>query len=214
MARRPLACLGVLFVAGAACSVAAASDRSSDVRASAAATAAKRVRFSDATREDPQAPDITAAVVSNSDAVRAPASTITFRIEIRNRPTLTEDMRLAVWIDADDDRATGLAEHAALPGADYLVRWDRKLREGASLLRCGESTCRNVPAPTFRFSYGRGATFRMQAAELGNTRRFRFSARAYSGIVGSLAHRSRLQRHARRLRSGGRRVVGLSPRRP
>jgi hypothetical protein len=184
MTRTPLACLGVLAVAGAACGVGAASDGSSSTTAS---VAAKRVRFSDARREDPQAPDITAVVVSNTDAASTPASRITFRIEIPNRPLLTEDMRIAVWIDADDDRMTGLAEQATFPGADYLIGWDRKLGKGASLRRCAGSICRVASAPTFRFSYARGATFSMRAAELGDTRRFRFSARAYSGNVGDFA---------------------------
>ena len=162
-------------------------DRGSSTTASVGASAAKSVRFSDARREDPQAPDITAVVVSNTDAASARASRITFRIEVPNRPVLTEDMRIAVWIDADDDRRMGLAEHAAFPGADYFVRWDRKLSEDARLLRCSRSTCRTASAPTFRFSYARAASFSMQAAELGDTRRFRFSSRVYSGIVGTPA---------------------------
>jgi hypothetical protein len=181
MACRRLACLAALSAAGAACGVAPGADGSAGVGASAEAPAAKRVRYFDARREDPQAPDIGTVVVSNTDAARASASMVTFRIEIPNRSTLTRDMRVSVWIDADDDRSTGLDDVAALRGADFFIRWDRELREDASLLRCGASGCRPASAPTFGFSYARGATFSMQAAELGDTRRFRFSARVYSG---------------------------------
>jgi hypothetical protein len=184
MARRRLACLAALSAAGAAGAAfgfAPAADGSASASVSGEATTAKRARYFDARREDPQAPDIRAVVVSNTDAASVPASRITFRIEIPNRPVLTEDMRIEVWIDTDDDRSTGLDEVAALPGADFVIRWDRKLHEDARLLRCAGSACRPASAPTFSSSYARGATFSVQAAELGETRRFRFSARAYSG---------------------------------
>ena len=90
-------------------------------------------------------------------------------------------MRIAVWIDADDDRSTGLNDAGALLGADFFIRWDPRLSAEARLLRCGLSACRRSSAPTFSFSYARGATFGMRAAELGGTRRFRFSTRVYSG---------------------------------
>lgn len=184
LALRLLACLGALVAAGATCGAGAASDGGSSATAAAAA---KRARFSDARREDPQAPDIAAVVVSNTDAPRASASTITFRIEISNRPVLRKDMSVAVWVDADDDPGTGLGEQGAFPGADYVFVWDRTLSEDASLLRCARSGCRTASARTFRFSYARGATFSVQAAELGDARRFRFAARAYSGPVGDFA---------------------------
>ena len=56
---------------------------------SAEATAAKRVRYFDSRREDPQAPDIGTVVVSNTDAARPAASRVTFRIAIPNRPVRT-----------------------------------------------------------------------------------------------------------------------------
>jgi hypothetical protein len=148
---------------------------------------AKTESFADAAREEPEAPDIRAVVVSNSEAFTASSSVITFRIRIANQPALTPDMRIAVWVDADDDRTTGLAEDGALPGADYLVRWDRALREGASVLHCATSACRVARATSFRFSYADGATFSLTAAELGETRRFRFAALASSGAHADFA---------------------------
>jgi hypothetical protein len=131
MAGRRLASLAVLSVAGAACGVAAGSEGSVSVSSSAEATAAKRVRYFDSRREDPQAPDIGTVVVSNTDAARPSASTITFRIEIPNRPALTDEMSIAVGVDADDDPRTGVPDNAEFPGADYLIMWDRALDEDA-----------------------------------------------------------------------------------
>jgi hypothetical protein len=150
------------------------------------AQVAKSVRFLDVLREDPEAPDITAVVVSNTKVAWAPASVVAFRIETPNRQTFTEDMRVSLWIDADDERGTGLADQTGpLPGADYHVNWDPRLREGASVLRCTAARCTTVAARSFRFSYARGARFSIRADDLGDTRRFRFAARVYSDIVGS-----------------------------
>ncbi len=157
-----------------------------------AASAASGTTFQDATAEDAAAPDITEVVVSNSDAVwqhdgrplARPSPIVTFRIEVPNRPVLTEDMRVSLWIDADDDPTTGLAGDVPFRGSDYRVNWDPKLGADAGL-NCIGSGCRFAEARSLRFSYGGGATFSVLASELGDTRRFRFWARVYSGIAGS-----------------------------
>jgi hypothetical protein len=166
-------------------------DAGADARAESGASArdrvVKTVKFTDATGEDPDAPDIGTVTVSNGEAFSPSSTAITFRIGIANRPVLARDVRIAVWIDTDDDPSTGLGEVGALPGADYLATWDPTLGRDASLRRCGRSRCTATSAPSFRFSYSRGATFTMQAADLGGTRRFRFSARAYSGTAVDVA---------------------------
>jgi len=174
------ACSALLATAGAAAVVGSNGSAAPDARV------AKSVRFVDAVREDLEAPDVTVVVVSNTAVAWAPASVVSFRIETSNRPTFAEDMRVSLWIDADDDRTTGLAdESGALPGADYFVNWDPKLRDGASLLRCRAAKCTTVAARSFRFSYAGGARFAVRADDLSDTRRFRFAARAYSNIAGS-----------------------------
>jgi hypothetical protein len=182
VARSLLACLGLLVAAGASGSA----DRA------AAREFAQSVTFLDATAEDPKAPDITAVVVSNSDAVwehdgrplARPSSVLTLRIEVPNRPVLTSDMRMDVWIDADDDPTTGFTAFGQIfRGADYLISWHPNVRADAGLVRCDASTCVSADARTFRFSYAGGSTFSVLASELGNTRRFRFAARVSSGIV-------------------------------
>ncbi len=147
-------CFALLVVAGAAVVLGSTGFAAPDARI------AKTVRFVDALQEDPQAPDVTAVVVSNTKVAWAPASVVSFRIETPNRPTFTEDMRVSLWIDADDKRATGLADPTGpLPGADYYVNWDPKLRDGASVLRCVAARCTTVAARSFRFSYAGGARF-------------------------------------------------------
>jgi hypothetical protein len=179
----------LFMTAGVVFGVGSAADARDNGGASAAQRVVKTVRYGDAAREDVEAPDIRAVTVSNTEASAASSTVIRFRIEIANRPVLTRDMRIGVWIDADDDPATGLDAAGAFPGADYLVTWDPGVRRDASLLRCGESRCTRASARTFGFSYSRGATFTIQSGDLGDTRRFRFSARASSGTAVDFAPR-------------------------
>ena len=139
-------------------------------------SAANSVTFDDSTGENPDAPDITSVVVSNSNV-----GLITVKINIPNRPTLTEDMLIDVDMDADNNSSTG--DPGSL-GADYsielfqsrinLFRWD-----GKSFTR----TATDPPQTSLVFSYAAGATIKISAAELGNTTRFNFDALALSGIV-------------------------------
>ena len=70
------------------------------------------VLFSDATGENPQAPDIHRVRVSNS--LR---DDITFLIELTNRATLDKNLRLDVYLDTDQDDATGRPSD----GADFAL---------------------------------------------------------------------------------------------
>jgi hypothetical protein len=58
--------------------------------------------FADSTGENPAAPDVTSIVLSNDDA-----GLITFQINVSNRPALTPDMLFWVFLDTDDNSATG-----------------------------------------------------------------------------------------------------------
>jgi hypothetical protein len=180
-------CGALLAAAGIVCAGEAPADARDAALASPEARVVKTARYRDAAREVPDAPDIRTVVVSNTEAVRPSATTITFRIEIASRPVLTEDMSIGVGVDADDDARTGLPAQAAFPGADYLVVWDpAAVGQDADLLRCRRA-CETAVAPTFRSSYARGPTFSLQAADLGDTRRFRFAVRAFSGPAGDFA---------------------------
>ncbi len=138
--------------------------------------AANSTTYQDSTGEDPAAPDITTIVVSNDDA-----GIISFRINVPNRPTLGQDMLFEVWVDTDNNNATGSPE---VGGADYvmqLVRGEVSLYkwDGADYTRrFGDPS-----AVTLNFSYQGGLTVRISAAELGNTKAFKFFAVAISGLV-------------------------------
>jgi hypothetical protein len=141
---------------------------------SPAVTAANSTNYQDSTGENPAAPDITTLTVSNTDAAQ-----VSFRINIPNRANFTSDMYVALEIDTDNNANTGSPD-----GTDYameifqgeaaLFRWD------------GTGFTRRPGDPSFTsllFSYSAGITIRISAAELGNTKAFKFSAFVASGIV-------------------------------
>ena len=76
--------------------------------------AANSATFQDSTGEDPTAPDITTIVVANDDA-----GIIAFRVNVPNRPTLGQDMLFEIWVDSDNNAATGSPD---LGGADYVMQ--------------------------------------------------------------------------------------------
>jgi hypothetical protein len=130
----------------------------------------KSTTFSDSVGEDPSAPDITSIVVQ-SDSARS----ITFQINIPNRPALTGDMFLLVFIDSDNNSTTGDQ------GADYVIdlepgqiglfQWN-----GAQYVAAASQT-------SLTYSYASGATIHISANDLGNTRAFAFAALAFSGFA-------------------------------
>jgi hypothetical protein len=141
-----------------------------------ARVAANSATFQDSTGEDPAAPDITNIVVSNDDA-----GIVSFRINVPNRPALGQDMLFEIWVDTDNNPATGSPD---VGGADYvmqLVRGEISLYkwDGADYTRrFGDPS-----AVTMNFSYQAGLTIRISAAELGNTTTFKFFVVAISGLV-------------------------------
>jgi len=141
-----------------------------------AAPAANSVTYQDSTGEDPAAPDITTIVVSNDDA-----GVITFRINVPNRPTFTPDLLAFVFVDSDNNPATGDQESL---GADYVIQL---FRGEAALFRWDGSdfTRRpgDPPATSLTFAYQAGPTLRISRNELGNTSRFGFATVVVSGIV-------------------------------
>jgi hypothetical protein len=135
--------------------------------------AANTATFADSTGEDAAAPDITSITVSNNDA-----GLIRIRVEIPNRPTLTPDMRLLLFLDTDSNEATG--EPGA--GTDYLIGL---IAGSVALLRWDGTTysTAGVTQTSLVYSYANGATLTISANELNATKRFKFAAIATSGIV-------------------------------
>jgi hypothetical protein len=141
-----------------------------------AAPAANSVTYQDSTGEDPAAPDITTIVVSNDDA-----GMITFRVNVPNRATLGQDMYMVLFVDSDNNQATGAPD---LAGVDYvfevvrgeigLFKWD-----GTNFTRrFGDPS-----AITLSLAYQGGFTVRISSTELGNTKQLNFIVEVDSGIA-------------------------------
>jgi hypothetical protein len=138
------------------------------------AIAANATTYTDSSGEIPNAPDITTLVTSNNDA-----GLISFRINIPNRPQLTQDMLIALEVDSDNNAATGSPEGTEyaielIQGEIFLYRWD-----GTNFTRRPG----DPPATSLIFSYQGGATISISSAELGNTRALRFGVVAISGVT-------------------------------
>ena len=137
------------------------------------AITANEVTFQDSTGEDPTAPDITTIVVSNDDA-----GMINFRINIPNRPAYARDIGLIMFLDSDANQATGDTQTL---GADHVIQ----LIAGEILLFRWDGTDYTLSATQSSLSYAwqNGATVRVNASDLNNTRRLNFDALVLSGIT-------------------------------
>src|SRR5579862_190544 len=138
------------------------------------ASASNSQTFQDSTGENPAAPDITTIVVSNDDA-----GNITFQVNISNRPTLTPDMLLLLYLDTDNNASTGDPQAF---GADYVIQ----LVAGEVDLFpwAGTDYGTSVATPSLIYSYGAaGATIHVSASALSSTKVFNFAAVAVSGIA-------------------------------
>ena len=171
---RTLVSLGLVLAAAVAVALPAAATGAPASATAPARAAANTATYQDSIGENPAAPDITTIVVSNNDA-----ASISIRINVPNRPTLTQDMFVITWVDSDNNPATGDPDSL---GADYLILL---FRGDIALLRWnGSDYAEGAPATSLVFAYQGGAvTFTINASELGNTRRFGFAARVISGIV-------------------------------
>lgn len=130
--------------------------------------------FADSTGEDANAPDITSIDVSNTDA-----GLITFHIAISNRPALTSDMAVLLWLDTDANPATGDSQSL---GAEYVVEVD----PGAvNLFKWDGTTYQPAPSQsTLTYGYdATGATVRVGVQDLDGTKLINFGADAISGIT-------------------------------
>jgi hypothetical protein len=144
---------------------------------SVSGSAINRATFDDAPGEDPEAPDITAVEVSNDE------DQVTFRVVLANRPELREDLRVSIYVDADNDVKTGLLD----TGMEYYLLYDVYLHGEPLVWRlgCWESTCAGggVGTPKIPLGYDGGPSFTIARSDLANTRRFRFVVAVMDGVV-------------------------------
>jgi hypothetical protein len=135
--------------------------------------AANSATFNDSIGEDPAAPDITSINVSNDDA-----GLITFQVNISNRPALTQDMLMVMFLDTDQNENTGDpdtgAEYAIqlVPGAVELFKWN-----GSDYVSADSQSSVTYAYPST------GPVVHVSAVDLGRTRAFDFDAIVLSGIA-------------------------------
>lgn len=122
-------------------------------------------QYTDPTGDAGPGPDITNVTVSN-DA----AGNVTFRIDIPNRPTLTANLIVVVWVDADVNTGTGDPD---LGGIDYSLTF-----LGGSLIAShwnGSIWEFGVTLPSFtQGAYASGVTMTINVADLGGVTTFAF----------------------------------------
>jgi hypothetical protein len=138
------------------------------------ASASNSQTFQDSTGENAAAPDITTTTVSNDDA-----GNLTFQVNISNRPALTPDMLLLLYLDTDNNASTGDPQAF---GADYVLQ----LVAGQVDLFpwAGTDYGTSVATPSLIYSYGStGATIHVSASALASTKAFNFAVVAASGIA-------------------------------
>jgi hypothetical protein len=153
------------------------------VAGAGASTQTTTTVFRDASGEEPAGPDLTAITVSSDGRELA------FAFAVPTSPAVTGDMRIRIWLDADDDRATGLTVEG-LEGFDHFLIVDptRFRLDEAVLYTCSESVCGvsgTGPPRAPGFTYANGAArFTVDAELLGVARvdRVRFSVAVYAGI--------------------------------
>jgi hypothetical protein len=137
-------------------------------------TTANSATFNDSVGEDSAAPDITSVAVSNDDA-----GLITFKIAISNRPALTPDMTVLLYVDSDQQSSTG---DPSFGGSDYAIELDPG---SVALFQWNGSdyvSAASQSSVTFAYD-ATGATIRASASDLGKTKGFNFGVIAVSGIA-------------------------------
>lgn len=139
------------------------------------AGASNTATFQDSTGE-PGVKDITTVVVSNDDS-----GMLTFRVNVPSLPQYTVDVSVDIYVDTDNNAATGAVDFG---GVDYVIqlfrgevnlyRWD-----GTDFTR----RFGDPPATTLIYQWANGVSIRISATELGNTKRMRFFTGVTSGIL-------------------------------
>jgi hypothetical protein len=138
-----------------------------------AAPVANSTTYQDSVGEDPTGPDITTIIVSNDNA-----GTITFRINVPNRPQLTQDQVAILNIDSDANQGTGDPDNF---GSDFILQY---IQGEAILFKWdGADYTLSATQSSLTSSWTNGPTFKINASDLNNTRRLSFDALVVSGVA-------------------------------
>jgi hypothetical protein len=148
--------------------------------AESAGVTANTQNYEDSTGETHPSADISRITVSNTDV-----GVLTFRFNMPGRSQLGQDLLMILYVDTDNNAQTGAPTGTEdPPGADYVIeiargepnlfRWDgtaftRRFGDPSSVTLSGS------------FS-NNGVNVRINASELGNTKRFRFYVFFIAGL--------------------------------
>ncbi len=138
---------------------------SSALATGASATAAPAPsQYQDPASDAGTGPDITNITVSNDNG-----GTLTFRIDIGNRPTLTPLFFLNVYVNSDANQATGDAQFG---GVEYILQY---LAGQTTLFHWNGSAWDSGSHPVSLIgSFANGLTLSIDAADLGGIARLSF----------------------------------------
>lgn len=129
-----------------------------------ASAAPSPAEFQDPTADSGSGPDITKVTVSADDA-----GTVTFRVEISNRPTVSSNLFVLVYLDTDSNPDTG---DPNVGGAEYVLGM---VGGSVALLRWTGSGVEGVTPSSASGGYASGvATLSVNASDLGGAKQFRF----------------------------------------
>lgn len=120
--------------------------------------------FNDSTGELSGGPDITAVTVSNDDH-----GLLTFSIAVPDRPTLTGDMGVLVFLDTDLNASTGAPIG---DGAEYAIDYEGGTADLGKWN--GSDWDWTTPQSSLTSAYAGGATLKVNVADLGGTSAFNF----------------------------------------
>ena len=136
------------------------------------AAASNSRSYTDSTGEDPGAPDVTGVVVSNDDT-----GVITFKVNVSNRPSLTPDMLLLVFVDTEK----GKGDPDSL-GADWAIQLTSGI---VSLFKwSGSDFLSAASQSSLAYSYpSSGPVIQVNANDLGRPEAFDFGLVFGSGIT-------------------------------
>jgi hypothetical protein len=140
---------------------------------SPAAPAANSTTYRDSVGENPAAPDITTIVASNDDA-----ATITFKVNIPNRPQYSPDMLALIFLDSDANQATGDPDTF---GADFAIQLIQG--EVALFKWDGSDYALSATQASLSYEWASGPTIRINASDLNNTRKLSFDFLVLSGAA-------------------------------
>ena len=130
--------------------------------------------FPDSIGEDAAAPDITSVDVSNDDAAN-----IVFKVNVSNRPALTSDMLMFIFVNSDQNVATGDPQ---LGGADYVIQLEPGSVNLFQWAGSDYGPAQGQSSLTYAWD-ATGGTIHINASDLGNTRSLGFVVILESGVT-------------------------------